>query len=189
MLSGFEIGYGYVFNMDIFNDFKAFHILNNAGNLELGLFHIVPLVVVSLPEKQTRLSLEIVVWYGKSPYYGHFNKLFKDIVPKASGRKLGQKPDLIYESREVGWKAWMYSSTTCTFLVLHQGDDVVLIPGTTKIKNLDSNIESVKVKLTKEDLKEISDVIPTHEVGGPSIPDRLTNFTWKTDNTPPKKPT
>ncbi|KHG27395.1 Perakine reductase [Gossypium arboreum] len=42
---------------------------------------------------------------------------------------------------------------------------------TTKIKNLDSNIESVKVKLTKEDLKEITDAIPIHEVAGGTYPE------------------
>ncbi|XP_052887685.1 perakine reductase-like [Gossypium arboreum] len=63
--------------------------------------------------------------------------------------------------------------------VLHQGDDVSPIPGTTKIKNLDSNIESVKVKLTKEDLKEITDTIPIHEVAGGTYPEGLKQFTWK----------
>ncbi|MBA0764169.1 hypothetical protein Gotri_013537 [Gossypium trilobum] len=64
-----------------------------------------------------------------------------------------------------------------------------LLTGTTKIKNLDSNIESVKVKLTKEDLKEISDAIPIHEVAGGTYPDGLKQFTWKYGNTPPKKST
>ncbi|MBA0584696.1 hypothetical protein Gorai_015495, partial [Gossypium raimondii] len=60
---------------------------------------------------------------------------------------------------------------------------------TTKIENLDSNIESVKVKLTKEDLKEIIDTIPIHEVAGSNYPDSLKQFTWKYGNTPPKKST
>ncbi|XVF57253.1 hypothetical protein PTKIN_Ptkin06aG0190000 [Pterospermum kingtungense] len=38
--------------------------------------------------------------------------------------------------------------------VLHQGDDVAPIPGTTKTKNLDINIDSLRVKLTEDDLKE-----------------------------------
>ncbi|PPR89647.1 hypothetical protein GOBAR_AA31043 [Gossypium barbadense] len=47
--------------------------------------------------------------------------------------------------------------------VLHQGDDVAPIPDK---ENLDSNIESLKVKLTEEDLKEISEIIPINEVAG-----------------------
>ncbi|RVW95964.1 putative aldo-keto reductase 1 [Vitis vinifera] len=41
--------------------------------------------------------------------------------------------------------------------VLQQGDDVVPIPGTTKIKNLNDDIGTFALKLTKDDLKEISD--------------------------------
>ncbi|KAJ0977716.1 hypothetical protein J5N97_013190 [Dioscorea zingiberensis] len=48
--------------------------------------------------------------------------------------------------------------------VLHKGDDVVPIPGTTKIKNLDSNIGALQVKLTKEDMKEISVLVPEEEL-------------------------
>ncbi|CAL5397457.1 unnamed protein product [Camellia sinensis] len=44
--------------------------------------------------------------------------------------------------------------------ILHQRDDMVPIPGTTKIKNLDENIGAVRVKLTKDDLKEIFDAVP-----------------------------
>ncbi|KAL4642266.1 hypothetical protein ACB092_02G002900 [Castanea dentata] len=33
--------------------------------------------------------------------------------------------------------------------LLHQGDDVIPIPGTTKVKNLDNNIGSLEVKLTR----------------------------------------
>ncbi|GAV92246.1 LOW QUALITY PROTEIN: Aldo_ket_red domain-containing protein, partial [Cephalotus follicularis] len=70
--------------------------------------------------------------------------------------------------------------------VLHQGDDVVPIPGTTKIKNLNNNIGSLKVKLTKEDLKEVSDVIPIHEVAGASITEIFIRCSWKFANTPAK---
>uniref|UniRef100_A0A2N9EEH9 NADP-dependent oxidoreductase domain-containing protein n=1 Tax=Fagus sylvatica TaxID=28930 RepID=A0A2N9EEH9_FAGSY len=47
--------------------------------------------------------------------------------------------------------------------VFKQGEDVAPIPGTSKIKNLDNNIGSLKVKLTEEHLKEISDAVPIEE--------------------------
>ncbi|OWM82027.1 hypothetical protein CDL15_Pgr001601 [Punica granatum] len=37
--------------------------------------------------------------------------------------------------------------------ILRQGNDVVHIPGTSKIKNLESNIGSLRLKLTEEDLE------------------------------------
>ncbi|KAI3980986.1 hypothetical protein MKX01_025551 [Papaver californicum] len=71
--------------------------------------------------------------------------------------------------------------------VIHQGDDVVPIPGTTKIKNLHDNIGSSKVKLTKEEVNEISDAVPTDEVAGARTYDNMSNASWKFANTPPLK--
>ncbi|KAI6692590.1 hypothetical protein NL676_020300 [Syzygium grande] len=68
--------------------------------------------------------------------------------------------------------------------VLGQGDMVVPIPGTTKIKNLDDNISSLKLKLTEEDLKEISDAVPVNEVAGDRTFESTTEVTWKFANTP-----
>ncbi|KAH9687960.1 Aldo ket red domain-containing protein [Citrus sinensis] len=66
------------------------------------------------------------------------------------------------------------------------GDDVVPIPGTTKIKNLDDNIDSLRIKLTKEDLKEISDAVPIEEVAGDRDPEGFDKASWTFANTPPK---
>lgn len=70
--------------------------------------------------------------------------------------------------------------------VLHQGDDVVPIPGTTKVKNLDNNVAALRVKLTEEDMKEISDAVPMVEVAGPRVPESFYNISWKFANTPLK---
>ncbi|KAE8667498.1 putative aldo-keto reductase 2 [Hibiscus syriacus] len=109
--------------------------------------------------------------------------------PRFQGENLDKNRMLYLKVEKLAEKHGCTAAQLALAWVLHQGDDVAPIPGTTKMKNLDSNIESVKVKLTKEDLKEISDAIPIDEVAGASIPDRLTNFTWKTGNTPPKKTT
>ncbi|PQQ05653.1 perakine reductase-like [Prunus yedoensis var. nudiflora] len=68
-----------------------------------------------------------------------------------------------------------------------QGDDVVPIPGTTKIKNLDDNIGSFSVTLTKEDIKEISDTIPLDAVAGKNVADNFISCSWKFANTPAKE--
>ncbi|KAA8536998.1 hypothetical protein F0562_029476 [Nyssa sinensis] len=70
--------------------------------------------------------------------------------------------------------------------LFNQGDDVVPIPGTTKIKNLDDNTGSVKVQLTKDDVKEISDAVPINKVAGPRALDSLERISWRFANTPPK---
>lgn len=58
--------------------------------------------------------------------------------------------------------------------------------GTTKIKNLDENIDSLKVKLTEDDLKEISEALPVDEVAGGRAMGPFASYVWQLANTPPK---
>lgn len=58
----------------------------------------------------------------------------------------------------------------------------ILLPifvGTTKIKNLDQNINSLRVKLTASDLKEIRDAVPIEEVAGDRNYDSMKKASWK----------
>lgn len=58
--------------------------------------------------------------------------------------------------------------------------------GTTKVKNLDDNIGSVKVKLSNEHVKEITDLVPINGVAGERMHDAFLRYTWKSANTPLK---
>lgn len=71
--------------------------------------------------------------------------------------------------------------------VLHQGTDVVPIPGTTKIKNLQENIGSVDVKLTSDDLKELSEAVNVEEVAGSRQGEALYKTSWRFADTPQPK--
>jgi len=68
--------------------------------------------------------------------------------------------------------------------VQHQGADVVPIPGTTKIANLDSNIASFGVQLSSEKLEDIANAFPPSQVAG----DRTLHMsiTYQHVFTPPK---
>jgi aryl-alcohol dehydrogenase-like predicted oxidoreductase len=65
--------------------------------------------------------------------------------------------------------------------VQHRGDDVVPIPGTTKIKNFDENVDSLRVKLSKEDLEEIESLFDAESIGG----DRYVDMNETASDTPP----
>lgn len=67
--------------------------------------------------------------------------------------------------------------------LLHQGDDVVPIPGTTRIPNLQENIGSSFVKLTPEEVDEIAAAVPHHEVAGARLNERMNSHAFLT--TPP----
>lgn len=50
--------------------------------------------------------------------------------------------------------------------LLAQGDDIIPIPGTTKAKNLDANIQAFSVSLTAEENKKIRDIVEAAGVAG-----------------------
>jgi aryl-alcohol dehydrogenase-like predicted oxidoreductase len=50
--------------------------------------------------------------------------------------------------------------------VLAQGDDIVPIPGTKRVKYLDDNLEAVNVRLTARDIEQIDAILPTGAAAG-----------------------
>jgi aryl-alcohol dehydrogenase-like predicted oxidoreductase len=69
--------------------------------------------------------------------------------------------------------------------VLHQGNDVVPIPGTTKKANLESSIGAVAVALSKEEIAEIEAAVPIDGVaGGVALPVHL-QLSWHYALSPP----
>ncbi|MCL7021423.1 hypothetical protein MKW94_004781 [Papaver nudicaule] len=63
--------------------------------------------------------------------------------------------------------------------LLYQGDDIVPIPGTTKIKNLENNVGSLEVKLSLEESKEVCEAVPANEVNGERDYSAFTNYNWE----------
>ncbi|TXG65916.1 hypothetical protein EZV62_007191 [Acer yangbiense] len=107
-------------------------------------------------------------------------------IPRFSGENFDKNKKLYWNVKKVAVKHECTPAQLALSWILHQGDDVVPIPGTTKIKNLDNNIGCIKVKLTNEDLQEISAAVPINEVAGERNTDNAFSCTWKFANTPPK---
>ncbi|WOK99425.1 putative aldo-keto reductase 1 [Canna indica] len=105
--------------------------------------------------------------------------------PRFSGENLEKNKILYLRLEKLSVKHHCEPVQLALAWLLHQGDDVVPIPGTTKIKNLDDNILSLKLKLTNEDLKEISDAVCKDEVAGYRTYSAIELFSWRHANTPP----
>jgi aryl-alcohol dehydrogenase-like predicted oxidoreductase len=50
--------------------------------------------------------------------------------------------------------------------VMAQGEDIVPIPGTKRVKYLDDNLGALRVHLTSEDLRQIDAVLPMGSTSG-----------------------
>ncbi|KAK3041982.1 hypothetical protein RJ639_002290, partial [Escallonia herrerae] len=106
--------------------------------------------------------------------------------PRFTGQNLEQNKIIYTRIEALAKKYGCTPAQLALAWVLHQGVDTVPIPGTTKIKNLDDNVGSVRVKLTESDLKEISDAVPITEVAGSRIMESFLHLSWKFADTPPK---
>lgn len=57
--------------------------------------------------------------------------------------------------------------------VIAQGDDVVTIPGTKRVKNLEENIAAEDIALTEKDLQTIEAIMPRGSVSGTRYPEKF----------------
>ena len=60
--------------------------------------------------------------------------------------------------------------------VLAQGEDIITIPGTKRVKYLEENIASEMVQLTADDLERIEDIMPAGIVSGTRYPETFMNM-------------
>ncbi|XP_045796478.1 probable aldo-keto reductase 1 isoform X3 [Trifolium pratense] len=112
---------------------------------------------------------------------------FLAMLPRLQGENFDRNKILYSQMEKLAEeKHGCTSSQLALAWLLHQGEDVVPIPGTTKIKNLESNISSFQVKLNEDDLKEIEETVPISEVMGSRTTDALIQVSWRFANTPPK---
>ncbi|OWM69797.1 hypothetical protein CDL15_Pgr025646 [Punica granatum] len=108
------------------------------------------------------------------------------VHPRFMGENL-EKNKLVYQKfADLAAKHGCTPPQLALAWLLQQGDDIVPIPGTTKVKNLEDNIRSITVKLTPEDMKVICDVVAVEEVGGERELPILAEYSWRHANTPRK---
>lgn len=66
--------------------------------------------------------------------------------------------------------------------VHHKGDDVVPIPGTTKVDHLKDNIAALSIKLTPEEIKELDSISSEENITGGRFEGMIS---WKDSYTAP----
>ncbi|KAK6146035.1 hypothetical protein DH2020_019904 [Rehmannia glutinosa] len=149
-------------------------------------------VDTSVPIEETMGELKKLVEEGKIRYIG-LSEASVDTIKRAHAVHPITAVQMEYSlwSREIeedfSSKTFLYSSSTSSGMASPSGDDVVPIPGTTKMKNLEDNIGSLAVKLRAEELKEIDAAIPIDEVGGERDYAIFSKYSYRLANTPEKK--
>lgn len=62
--------------------------------------------------------------------------------------------------------------------LLAQGEDIIVIPGTKRIKYLEENCGAADVKLSRDDVREVRRFAETCEIAGGCLPPNFESFTF-----------
>ncbi|KAI8986631.1 Aldo/keto reductase [Trametes punicea] len=99
---------------------------------------------------------------------------FRRQVPRYSKENFPNILKLVDGLKRIGEKYNITPGQVSLAWILAQGEDVIPIPGTTKIPNLKENLDALKVKLSPEDIKEVRKIAIEADVAkGPRYPPRL----------------
>lgn len=87
-------------------------------------------------------------------------------LPRFSPENFTKNLKIVDAVEQIAKSKGVSTSALALAWLLAQGDDIIPIPGTTKTKNLDTNIQSLSVTLTPEENKQIRDVVEAAGVSG-----------------------
>ncbi|KAF5820105.1 putative perakine reductase [Helianthus annuus] len=106
----------------------------------------------------------------------------RKIIPRLQGENFDHNK-LVYERvNEMAQRKGCTPSQLALAWVMHQGDDVGPIPGTTKIENLNQNLGALSVKLTVQDMAELESMA---SFKGARMPEQILVHSYKNSDTPP----
>lgn len=91
---------------------------------------------------------------------------FRRIQPRFQGENFRKNLELVAAVEEIAASKGVTAAQLALAWVLAQGNDVVPIPGTKRVKYLEDNVAAVEVKLTPADLAALDAAFPRSAVAG-----------------------
>jgi aryl-alcohol dehydrogenase-like predicted oxidoreductase len=96
---------------------------------------------------------------------------FRTFAPRFSKENFHKNLELVDSLKALADKKGCTTGQLVLAFLLAQGDDIIPIPGTTRVKNFDENMGALKVKISKEDNDAIRKAISNTEVKGGRYPE------------------
>jgi aryl-alcohol dehydrogenase-like predicted oxidoreductase len=93
--------------------------------------------------------------------------------PRFQGENFQKNLDLVKKVEDLARQKKYTPSQLALAWVLAQGDDIVPIPGTKRVKYLEENLGALDVKLTADDLAQIEKILPKGAVAGPRYTEQM----------------
>ncbi|RYU81272.1 aldo/keto reductase [Hymenobacter persicinus] len=96
-------------------------------------------------------------------------------TPRFQGENFQRNLDLVARIRDIAAQKGCTAGQLALAWVLAQGQDVVPIPGTKRVKYLEENLGALQVQLTAAELRQIDEVAPVNAAAGPRYPAAMMN--------------
>jgi aryl-alcohol dehydrogenase-like predicted oxidoreductase len=91
---------------------------------------------------------------------------FRRNSPRFQGENFQRNLDLVQKVREIAREKDITAGQLALAWLLHQGEDIVPIPGTKRREYLEENAAAAGIELTDEDLRRIEEVAPAGAAAG-----------------------
>ncbi len=96
---------------------------------------------------------------------------FRRRNPRFQGENFERNLELVERVREIAEESHVSASQLALAWVLHQGEDIVPIPGTKRVSYLEENVGAAELSLSSEDLERIDEAAPHGATAGERYPD------------------
>ena len=96
---------------------------------------------------------------------------FRRYSPRFMGENFQKNLELVKKVEEIAERKNCTTGQLALSWVMAQGEDIVPIPGTKKIKYLEENAEALNIRLTMAELTEINDAFPKGAASGLRYPE------------------
>jgi aryl-alcohol dehydrogenase-like predicted oxidoreductase len=99
---------------------------------------------------------------------------FRRDLPRFQGANLGRNLALVDLLAELARSKACTPSQLALAWLLHRGDDIVPIPGTTNPRHVEENVAAANLELSSSELREVEEAVAPHRVVGDRYsPDRM----------------
>jgi aryl-alcohol dehydrogenase-like predicted oxidoreductase len=94
-------------------------------------------------------------------------------MPPFQGENFYKNIELVEKLKTLANQKGCSPSQLAIAWVLAQGEDIITIPGTKRVKYLEENIASENIKLSKKDLQSIEAIMPVGIASGTRYPEKF----------------
>ncbi len=98
---------------------------------------------------------------------------YRRFSPRFQGENFNKNLRLVNHLRDLAQSKGVTASQLALAWVLAQGDDLVPIPGTKRVKYLEENVRALSVSLSPDELRHLDEVLPLGAAAGTRYPEAM----------------